>query len=104
MIPEKYDKIEDERILAQFGSLPVPVSIVTDIYNEYETVSVSLTEEEARRIGAVQLEDLMTKELSDAEILEREVVTDLQENALVIDCRVWCIMDIAREQPVEVGD
>ncbi len=103
MIPEKYDKIEDERILAQFGELPVPVSIVTDIYNEYETVSVSLTEEEARRIGAVQLEDLMTKELADAEILEREVKTDLQENALVIDCRVWCIMDIAREQPVEVS-
>ncbi len=104
MIPEKYDKIDDVQTLVQFGDLPVPVSLVTEIYNEYETVQVSLTEEEARRAAAAQLENLMAKELAEAEILEREVVTTLSEDVLLVDCRVWCVMDIAREQPVGVEE
>ena len=46
----------------------------------------------------------MAKELAEAEILEREVVTTLSEDVLLVDCRVWCVMDIAREQPVGVEE
>ena len=32
------------------------------------------------------------------------VVTTLSEDVLLVDCRVWCVMDIAREQPVGVEE
>ena len=95
--PSTCDKIEEERRLYLFDRIKLPIFIAETKYAEYETVAVTLTEEEALRLAYADILAQSEDDLADAEILGRHTRITKDENALYMTVRVECIINIARE-------
>ncbi len=109
---EGCDIIKEDRRIVLFegdtltGGIPLPVSIVTESYEIYAETAVRLTEEEAMRVAVIEMSDLFSQTLPDAEILTRTVTVEERETeagrALVLAWEITCIEDIARESLIGV--
>ena len=94
---EKYDTIEEEKRVCLFGKIELPIFIRKTTYEEYEFKSVELTEEQAKDKAYRAILKQSEDELKDAQILNRYVSSELNQNEFRLNCDVECIADIAKE-------
>lgn len=113
ILPDDCDIIEDKRRLILFeggkitGGIALPVSVVTGYYEEYTESEVTLTPEEALAEAKIEMAELFTAELGDAEILSRNETYELcsgeDGDELVLVWNLVCVENIAEEVPIGVS-
>lgn len=109
---DKCDIIEDNRRVVLFegskllGSIPLPVWVCTECTEKFEQQEYTLTEEQALKQAQEEMSKLISSELEDAEILTREIMTEMTENdgvpTLVLTWAVTCVENIGEEVPIGI--
>lgn len=92
-------KIEEENSFSPFGLPPLPISIVTELSLEYETISARRTEKEASELAFFELEKLILAELSGADLLRKTISTEMTEKEFLLKCDIICSENIAVSAP-----
>lgn len=100
---EKYDTIVNERKLFLFGTIELPVFIVTQTYTEYEETPVTLSRNEAYSRALSEIESQSEAVLAGAEILSRNMTLKEEDGMLRLSMEVECILDIAEEVKIETA-
>ncbi len=101
-----YDKINIVEDLCLFGSVQTPISLKTERYLEYETVSATRTAEAAEELAYFELESRLSF-LADDTVLVKKTVTPLaRDDRFILHCVIVLIEDIAAvsEFDVELGE
>ncbi|MBR6603549.1 MAG: sporulation protein YqfD, partial [Clostridia bacterium] len=94
-------KIEEEASLS-FASLPsLPIGIISESIREYKTVKKSRSYEEASSLAFFELQAIIEAELSEAELLQKTVKTEITDNEFIILCDIICLENIAKDQPIK---
>lgn len=98
---EKCDKIEGEEFLSlpSFPSLPIGLATQTSIFYSVKTERRSY--EEASRLAFFELNNLILEKFTDADILEKNIKTDITESSLLLKCELVCSENIAKAVPFE---
>ena len=99
-LPAECDKIEREKNLCFFDAVEVPVALHETVWREYEYVSETITEEEARAEAYRRLRAECASSLEDCELLGREISAGLEDGVYVIECRLEIMADIAQESEI----
>lgn len=110
ILPEDCDIITERKRIVLFedsdliGGVPLPVTLITEYYEAVTREEVTRTEEEALAVAEEEMASLIASELGDAELLSREVTTELRDTeagqALTLIWKIVCIQDIAEEVPL----
>ena len=98
---EKYDTIVNEERLYIFGSVKLPISVITEKYTEYEERTRTLSENEAYKLALKEIKEKSESELENAEILSRDTVMTNENGVLSLKVYVECILDIAEEIKID---
>ncbi len=98
------DKIIREEKLNFFGTISVPVVIVSETYNEYEEKTVILDENEIVDRALKELRVKTDEALENAELLERTINSFYDGEVYRIECLLYCLEDIAVSKPFEVSE
>ncbi|MCI8388542.1 MAG: sporulation protein YqfD [Clostridiales bacterium] len=99
-LPIECDKIDMERNLRFFDTVEVPVSIHETVWREYEYVTETITEEEARAEAYRQLRSEYSAQIEGCELLSREISAGRDGDKYVIECRLGLLADIAVESEI----
>ena len=93
-----YDTIEKKEKLSFLGISHIPIEIQTTVYYEYEIVTVELSVSEAVDLAFVQLREELDKNLQSSELIDKSVKTYHDSEAFYIECQLYCLENIAKEQ------
>lgn len=96
------DIIKERNALDLFGYLELPFAWNTTTLRPYRTVAETRTSEEALSLAYEDLERELESRLSDAQMLQKNISTSLTDTALILDCSVVCIRNIAEQVEFEV--
>ena len=96
------DIIEEEKGLELFGICNLPIGYSVKRAYAYRTQTESRTAEEALRLAYEQLDRELAVFSDGAELLEKNIKTTLTEDALILNCTVKCIKDIAVQVEFDV--
>lgn len=97
---QKYDTIISRKVLELFDGTSLPVGIETEIYKEYEEVSVTYTQTEAAELAIATLNERVMSELDGAQLLSRTQSAYFTEYSFVIDCELYMLKNIAEVLPI----
>jgi similar to stage IV sporulation protein len=81
----------------QHNGMYIPVFLKTATFTPTQTVSVTLSTEEATEIAKKMLEELEKKELLDAEIVSKELSFDVTDKGVVLNAKYICRENIAEQ-------
>jgi similar to stage IV sporulation protein len=81
----------------QHNGMYIPVFLKTATFTPTQTVSVTLSTEEATEIAKKMLEDLEKKELLDAEIVSKELSFNVTDKGVVLNAKYICRENIAEQ-------
>ena len=101
-LPTTCDKIDIEELWSAPNHKELPFGMATVRYAEYSYESVTYSDEELLSLGYSRLDALLLAELGEAELLSKQIETELLEDSLVIRCRIRCIENIASEQEIKI--
>ncbi len=73
----------------------LPITVTETVFYKLETKTVTLSQEEARQKGMLQLENYEKTELNNTEILERKVDFELKSNGVLLKAKYKCLENIA---------
>ena len=82
------------------SSLPMGITVTSLL--PYEMREVTRTQEAALELAYVELEQQLAAFSQDTRILKKSISTTLTESALILECDVTCIMDIATRVEFEI--
>ena len=83
-------------------SLPsLPFGVVTEIITEYETVTKNRTQKEASDLAFAQLYRKMTSELTDADLMSKNIRCEMTEDCVRLYCTAVCSENIAVPQKIQ---
>jgi similar to stage IV sporulation protein len=102
-LPPTCDKIDIEEFLLAPSGKELPIGIFETRYLEYEYVSEVRDDETLSRIAKQRLDAVILSELADAEILRKNIEYELYEDKIVLQCKIKCIVDIAKRQEIGIG-
>jgi similar to stage IV sporulation protein len=102
-LPPTCDKIDIEEFLLAPSGKELPIGIFETRYLEYEYVSEARDDETLSRIAKQRLDAVILSELADAEILRKNIEYELYEDKIVLQCKIKCIVDIAKRQEIGIG-
>ena len=95
------DIIEESRKLVLPDKTELPIVITERYAIVRETVEVTLEESEARVYAKRQFEEMYFEEFGNAEVLRMEKNSGIVNGEYRINCKVYCIKNIAREVVAE---
>ncbi|MGI6194068.1 MAG: sporulation protein YqfD [Clostridiales bacterium] len=100
-----YDKITMNKQLSFFREVTIPINIITEKYIRTETVTESLTEEEAAAEAYAEYRRKFIEACADAIILAYETNGGMNEkgNAYEIHVKIRCIANIARTVEFDIN-
>lgn len=98
---ENCDVTEKKEALCFFGTVNLPITKTVTLYREYVPKSKTLTPEEARVKALAEIEDIITDEIGECEILERTESENLTESEYILTVNLNCIEDICSEIPID---
>ncbi len=102
---DSYDTTHRNRQLHLFDTVALPIWVETDLYEEYEVQSVTLTEDEAKTLAYQEYRARLKETLADAQLLEKNTDAALDEDGVYrIRCRLYCLADIAVRQPLVIDE
>ncbi len=99
-VGQNCDIIESRKKLELFSELPLPIELVESVYNEYETVEVNISPEQAKDMAYRQLEDKLCEIAADGEVIRKSIDGYANDDAYVIRLCVYKSTDIAEEQKI----
>lgn len=97
---ENYDVTEKKEELCFFGSVRLPITAVSCVYEEYVPKPKTLTKSEAREKALAEISDMIASEIS-GKILERTESEKIEDGKYVLSVALYCIEDISREKPID---
>lgn len=98
------DIIETVRSFSGFGSYALPVSLTVAERRYYEEVAVTRTAEEALEAAYASLSRELGSLSEDTQLLRKDISTTLTDDALILECSVLCIENIAVQVEFEVEE
>lgn len=85
-------------------SLPsIPIGYEKIIYEEYETVPVTISENEAMARAFSVLEEELREISENAELLGKDLGFEITDTSYVLNCKLELIENIATEQKIDLG-
>lgn len=98
------DIIKEDKELDFLGlhDLPISIGIVKRV--PYEMRTAERTHEEALELAYAQLDAKLAQLCEDAQLLQKNVSTTLTDNALILECTVSCLENIALQQDFEITE
>ena len=103
-LPIECDIIKTNRVLEIFGLSDLPIGYTVTVANCYRTESLTRTEEEALLLAYEQLDRELAQLSSDAQILRKEIKTTIGEGAVILDCSVTALENIAEQVEFEITE
>ncbi len=97
---QKYDTIISRKISEFYDGTSLPIGIETEIYKEYEDVSVTYTQSEAAELAIATLNERVKQELAGSQLLSRTQSAYFTEYSFVIDCELYMLKNIAEVLPI----
>ena len=101
-VEDRCDIIKEEKGLDWLGVSSLPMGITVTSLLPYEMREVTRTQEAALELAYVELEQQLAAFSQDTRILKKSISTTLTESALILECDVTCIMDIATRVEFEI--
>lgn len=101
---EDCDKIKEEKSLSLFGLPSLPFGIITEYCREYEAKTRKRTYEEASALAFSQLNELISKELGDGELLQKNLKTEIDESKFIIKCDIIALENVAKNVTVKINE
>lgn len=102
---DSYDTTHSKKQIHLFDSVALPIWIETDLYEEYDMQTVTLSEEEAKTLAYQEYRTRLKETLADAQLLEKNTTAALEEDGVYrIRCRLYCLADIAARQPLAIEE
>lgn len=96
------DKIITERYFDLFGLGKLPFGIRTETCFEYETERARLEPEVALEQALFTLSQRIIEDSPEYELLRKQTSTEITDTALILDCHVVCLQNVAVEQEIEI--
>ena len=96
------DKIEGETVLSVFGAR-LPLTVVSNTYLEYETVTAYYSEDEAKALARDEMEKLLAKELVGAELISRNDSYTVTDSSVILNAEIVSVCDIALTREFEIN-
>lgn len=96
------DIIETVNSFTGFGLHNLPFSITSQTLRYYEEVPAQRTPEAALELAYEQLARELGALSADTQLLRKDISTTLTESALILDCTVLCIENIAVQSEFEI--
>ncbi|MCR5208553.1 MAG: sporulation protein YqfD, partial [Eubacterium sp.] len=87
---------ENAEYLKLFGGV-IPVGVITETVKAYTVTEKSLSDRELLSLAKAELENKLKNELSDCEIIKRNLKTELNGDSITITGNVLVLEDIAEE-------
>lgn len=92
------DTIEKKERLCIFGISSLPLEITKTTYYEYTNIEEELTPQTAQELAYAELRDRLDALLSGAELVNKSTKSHYDGEYFYLDCSIYCIEDIAKEQ------
>ncbi|MEE0969104.1 MAG: sporulation protein YqfD [Clostridia bacterium] len=92
-------KIEEENSFSLFGLPPLPISVISELSSSYRTVAARRSANEASELAFFELENQISSLLSDAELLQKNISTEITDKEFILNCDIICTENIAKSQP-----
>lgn len=96
----EYDTIEEETRVCLFGKIKLPIFVSKTVLSEYVSDEAFITEQEALEKAGQDIMTEIGKALDGAQVLARYTDVTKTEESVKIHCDVECIIDIAKEVPI----
>ena len=97
------DKINTERYFNFFGLGDLPFGVRTTTYLEYETESAERDIEIAMEQALFELSEQISRSSPECELLRKQISTEISDTALILDCHIVCVQNIAVEKEIEIN-
>jgi len=97
-----YDKISIVEDYSIFGLINTPLSLCTERYLEYETVSMTRDPKEAEALAYFNLESRLAALAEDTVLIKKTVTPLIREDRFILHCVIVLIENIAMTQEFEV--
>ena len=96
------DKIITERYFDLFGLGKLPFGIRTEICFEYETERARLDTDVALEQALLDLSERIIESSPEYELLRKQTSFEITDTALILDCHVVCIQNVAVEKEIQI--
>lgn len=96
------DKIEDIDGCMVGEGVSLPVSVRTEYCFPYRYRSLTRGYEQAQAVAYHELERRIAQEITEGVLLRKEITPILTEDTYRLQCRVWCLENIAQQNPFTV--
>ena len=98
----KCDKIITDRYFDLFGLGTLPFGIRTTTCFEYETERSALDASVALEQALFRLSEQISASSPECELLSKTVSTEITDTALILDCHIVCVQNVAVEKEIEI--
>jgi similar to stage IV sporulation protein len=96
------DKIEDIDGCMVGEGVSLPISVRTEYCFPYRYRSLTRGYEQAQAVAYHELERRIAQEITEGVLLRKEITPILTEDTYRLQCRVWCLENIAQQNPFTV--
>ena len=96
------DKIEDIDGYMMGEGVSLPISVRTEYFFPYQYRSADRNYEQAQAVAYHELERQIAREIPEGVLLRKEITPTLTEDTYRLQCRVWCLENIAEQNPFTV--
>ena len=79
---------------------PLPFSLVSDVFTEYKTETVRLSDEDVKQAAERRLSEAVTALTESSVLLKRSDSGEYTEGGYLARSELLCIEDIATEMPI----
>lgn len=100
IFPPTYGTIIKKEAWTLPGGLTLPIALQTVLRTQYETVERHRTAADAAALAKQRMEDLVARELKDAEVLSLTAHTEETETGVRLVWQIYCLMDIGVVSPM----
>ena len=102
--PSLCDIIERKTSPDRFGLPDLPVSLTYRTYRNYAFGTAERTREDALALAWEELGKQLESLSGDVQLLRKETAVTMTESAVILQCRITCIENIARQTEIEIAE
>ena len=93
-----YDTIEKSEMMTILGVANIPIEVVTTVYYEYKIEDITHTLQEASDLAYAELTSQLENALLNAELISKSLSTSYDDDYFYLNCKIYCLEDIAEEK------
>ena len=98
------DIIRGNKVFDVFGMSRIPVGLTFTMASPYREIDRERTPEEALEVAYAELDKKIAELSNGAQLIRKEIQTDLTDSSVRLVCTVTCIEDIALQAEFDVTD